>query len=113
MSSAADLADSAAEFGRELNEKVTSCALADSILVGLVAMKTNGWTGMLEPDYPTRFKFAALAVQYKVGKPLERKEDAGKAVGRTLDEMIEHARASPEYRASITETLKAILEIKD
>ena len=106
-------ADPALEFGQKLNEHVSSNALAETIMLGLYATKTDISTGKTVADWPTRHKFAALAVQYKVGKPLERKEDAGKAMGRTLDEMIEHAKASPEYRASITETLKAILEIKD
>lgn len=106
-------ADPALEFGTRLNEHVSSNALAETIMLGLYAMKADIHSGDMVADWPTRHKFAALAVQYKVGKPLERKEDAGKAMGRTLDEMIEHARASPEYRASITETLKAILEIKD
>ena len=104
--------DPAFEFGTQLNEHVSSDELAETIKLGLYATKTD-FAGSIIADWPTRHKFAALAVQYKVGKPLERKEDAGKALGRTLDEMIEHAKASPEYRASIIETLKAILEIKD
>ncbi len=104
--------DPAHQFGTALNECVSSEDLANTINLGLYATKTD-FAGNIIADWPTRHKFAALAVQYKVGKPLERKEDAGKAMGRTLEEMIEHARSSPEYRASITETLKAILEIKD
>lgn len=105
--------ESPAEFGRELEQQIPSKALAETIMLGMYATKIDSFTGKPVADWSTRHRFAALACQYKIGKPLERKEDAGKALGRTLDEMIEHAKASPEYRASITETLKAILEIKD
>jgi len=103
-------ADPAAEFGRELNDKVTSSALADSILVGLVAMKTNSWTGMLEPDYPTRFKYAALACQYKIGKPLERKELDANQAGRSLEDMKALARKSPSFRANLIRMLQEVID---
>lgn len=102
--------DPAAEFGSRLNHHIEADALAETIYLGLFAVRTNTWTGETEPDWRTRSDFAKLAVAYKVGKPLERKEETIITHDMTLDEMREKAKGSAAYRDAVIETLKAIIK---
>lgn len=103
-------ADPAAEFGNELEDQVTGKVLAETIKLGLYATKTNAWTGAIEADWGVRHKFALLAAQYKIGKPLERKELDPNQAGRSLEDMKALARKSKTFRASLIRMLQEVIE---
>lgn len=95
-------------FAATLDEVVTDDDLVATIKLGLFAMMETR-SGKVVPDWSARATFVQLALAYKVGKPSERRGPKADGRTNTIVEMIEHARASPEYRASIVATLKGIL----
>ncbi len=97
------------EFADVINDDIPDTDLSFTIRQGMNAMM---WTrdGQNVPDWRTRATFCRMAAEYKIGRPGERKDKEDIRKSQTLAEMIEHAKASPEYRASIVETLRAILD---
>jgi hypothetical protein len=95
------------EFGEKLDQLVADDDLATTIKHGMVAMMESR-SGKMIPDWRVRATFAQMAAAYKVGRPSERKE-VEQQKERTLEDFIECAKASPEYRQSMLETYEAIL----
>lgn len=99
----------AKEFASELEEQITARTLAETIMLGLHATKTDIYTGKQMADWTVRHKFATLAAQYKIGKPLERKELDTKTAAKSLDDMKDLARKSPKFRATLIRMLDEVI----
>lgn len=102
-----DPAASGEAFSKELGEEIRFDDLARTIRKGMEAYRTLPG-GLSEPDWATRAKFAQMAINYRVGKPLERMEagDARKEI-ESIEDLREVLTRSPKmlsaFRALLAE----------
>lgn len=86
--------------------------LCDRIQDGLDAMTpgivTKDGKVITRPDYSTRLRYIELLMAYQVGRPIERQMTINASPPATLEDLLEKARKSPVFRATLQDILRGL-----